>query len=188
MGTSHSNNIAVSASHGHDLYINSYSQEYKPFLAEAAELLRRAGDLTTSPRFDDSLNCVNGSLLEIDNYQSLRFHRTHSHSCLCSLKRLLHSKAEAFLSNDYYDSDIAWMELVSVLLKIICSPLFGSMLPLGPIWLLMRLYFSVIILPHVILIKFMFPNKKNAYTNIFLQSILLTHDSCCHFMLLYSLI
>ncbi|RYR11446.1 hypothetical protein Ahy_B04g068967 [Arachis hypogaea] len=29
-----------------------------------------------------------------------------------SLKRLLHSKADAFLSNDYYDSDIAWMELV----------------------------------------------------------------------------
>lgn len=30
-----------------------------------------------------------------------------------SLKRLLHSKADAFLSNDYYESDIAWMELVS---------------------------------------------------------------------------
>ncbi|KAI9070834.1 hypothetical protein K1719_047211, partial [Acacia pycnantha] len=28
-----------------------------------------------------------------------------------SLKRFLHSKADAFLSNDYYDSDIAWMEL-----------------------------------------------------------------------------
>ncbi|KAE8725075.1 Nudix hydrolase 3 [Hibiscus syriacus] len=32
-----------------------------------------------------------------------------------SLKRLLHSKADAFLSNDYYDSDIAWMELDSML-------------------------------------------------------------------------
>lgn len=31
----------------------------------------------------------------------------------CSLKKLLHSKADAFLSNEYYDSDIAWMELVS---------------------------------------------------------------------------
>ncbi|XVF86297.1 hypothetical protein PTKIN_Ptkin18bG0028700 [Pterospermum kingtungense] len=29
-----------------------------------------------------------------------------------SLKRLHHCKADAFLSNDYYDSDIAWMELV----------------------------------------------------------------------------
>ncbi|XP_050218196.1 nudix hydrolase 3-like isoform X2 [Mercurialis annua] len=31
-----------------------------------------------------------------------------------SLKRLLHSKANAFLSNDYYESDIAWMELVQL--------------------------------------------------------------------------
>lgn len=32
-----------------------------------------------------------------------------------SLKRLLHAKADAFLSNDYYVSDIAWMELDSKL-------------------------------------------------------------------------
>ncbi|KNA10354.1 hypothetical protein SOVF_145120 [Spinacia oleracea] len=32
-----------------------------------------------------------------------------------SLKKLLHTKANAFLSNDYYDSDIAWMELDSKL-------------------------------------------------------------------------
>ncbi|KAM2079420.1 hypothetical protein ACFX1R_026932 [Malus domestica] len=32
-----------------------------------------------------------------------------------SLKRFFHSKADAFLSNDYYDSDIAWMELNSKL-------------------------------------------------------------------------
>ncbi|KAF8103425.1 hypothetical protein N665_0188s0361 [Sinapis alba] len=32
-----------------------------------------------------------------------------------SLKKLLHSKAEAFLSNDYYESDIAWMDLDSKL-------------------------------------------------------------------------
>lgn len=34
---------------------------------------------------------------------------------LWSLKKLLQTKADAFLSNDYYDSDIAWMELVSML-------------------------------------------------------------------------
>jgi hypothetical protein len=32
-----------------------------------------------------------------------------------SLKKLLHSKAEAFLSNEYYESDIAWMDLVTLL-------------------------------------------------------------------------
>ncbi|GFZ17269.1 nudix hydrolase homolog 3 [Actinidia rufa] len=66
---------------GHDLYTVPYSQEYKYFLGKAAELLHKAGDLTSSP----------------------------------SLNRLLHSKADAFLSNDYYDSDIAWMELDSKL-------------------------------------------------------------------------
>ncbi|CAL1399937.1 unnamed protein product [Linum trigynum] len=30
-----------------------------------------------------------------------------------SLKKLLHTKADAFLSNDYYESDIAWMDLDS---------------------------------------------------------------------------
>ncbi|XP_076944375.1 nudix hydrolase 3-like [Bidens hawaiensis] len=64
-----------------DLYIIPYSKEYSLNLAKAAELLHKAGDLTSSP----------------------------------SLKRLLHSKADAFLSNDYYDSDIAWMELDSKL-------------------------------------------------------------------------
>ncbi|KAM0070419.1 putative isopentenyl-diphosphate Delta-isomerase [Helianthus debilis subsp. tardiflorus] len=71
---SHSNNSS-------DLYIIPFSKEYSLFLAKAAELLHKAGDLTSSP----------------------------------SLKRLLHSKADAFLSNDYYDSDIAWMELDSKL-------------------------------------------------------------------------
>ncbi|PWA98930.1 NUDIX hydrolase domain-like protein [Artemisia annua] len=73
---SHSNNRATSAS---DLYSIPYSQEYSLYLAKAAELLHKAGNLTSSP----------------------------------SLKRLLHSKADAFLSNDYYESDIAWMELDS---------------------------------------------------------------------------
>ncbi|KAJ9556365.1 hypothetical protein OSB04_010979 [Centaurea solstitialis] len=71
-----SNKVAGSAS---DLYSVPYSQEYSSFLAKAAELLHKAGDLASSP----------------------------------SLKRLLHSKADAFLSNDYYESDIAWIELDS---------------------------------------------------------------------------
>nr|KAJ0185027.1 hypothetical protein LSAT_V11C900474250 [Lactuca sativa] len=79
---SYSSNITVSSNPTtSDLYIIPFSQEYFSFLAKAAELLHKAGDLTTSP----------------------------------SLKRLLHSKVDAFLSNNYYDSDIAWMELDSKL-------------------------------------------------------------------------
>ncbi|XP_062112889.1 nudix hydrolase 3 [Humulus lupulus] len=65
--------------YAHDLYTVPFSQEYSSFLRKAAELLHKAGDLSSSP----------------------------------SLKRFLHSRADAFLSNDYYDSDIAWMELDS---------------------------------------------------------------------------
>ncbi|CAN1190783.1 Nudix hydrolase 3 [Linum perenne] len=64
-----------------DLYAIPYSTEYKAFLTNASDLLRKAGDLASLP----------------------------------SLKRFLHSKADAFLSNDYYESDIAWMELDSKL-------------------------------------------------------------------------
>lgn len=64
-----------------DLYIVPFSKEYNYFLTKAAELLHKAGDLTSST----------------------------------SLKRFLHSRADAFLSNDYYDSDIAWMQLDSML-------------------------------------------------------------------------
>ncbi|KAG9141797.1 hypothetical protein Leryth_023317 [Lithospermum erythrorhizon] len=65
----------------HGLSTVPYSEEYRIFLEEAANLLHKAGDVTGSS----------------------------------SLKRLLHSKADALLSNDYYDSDIAWMELDSKL-------------------------------------------------------------------------
>ncbi|KAI3982198.1 hypothetical protein MKX01_019104 [Papaver californicum] len=78
--TTHGSSNQVSAS-SYDLHIVPFCQEYNPFLMKAAELLRKAGDLT---------DCT-------------------------SLKRLLKTKADAFLSNDYYDSDIAWTELDSKL-------------------------------------------------------------------------
>ncbi|KAJ8617286.1 hypothetical protein MRB53_013472 [Persea americana] len=78
-GTDHV--VTTNSSNQHDLYMVPFSQEYRPFLTKAAELLQKAGELSDSP----------------------------------SLKRLLKTKAEAFLSNDYYDSDIAWMELDSKL-------------------------------------------------------------------------
>jgi len=54
-----------------------YSVAYRNTLLEAADHLREAATLVTSP----------------------------------TLKRYLETRADAFLSNDYYDSDIAWMEL-----------------------------------------------------------------------------
>ncbi|KAK6129885.1 hypothetical protein DH2020_036356 [Rehmannia glutinosa] len=46
---------------------------------------------------------------------SVLLHKAGDLTSSSSLKKLLHSKADAFLSNEYYDSDIAWMELDSKL-------------------------------------------------------------------------
>ncbi|AKJ07120.1 peptidase M49-like protein [Archangium gephyra] len=54
-----------------------YSVEYQGELAQAAQLLREAAELTTQP----------------------------------TLKAFLVKRAEGFLSNDYYPSEVAWMEL-----------------------------------------------------------------------------
>ena len=54
-----------------------YSVEYQGELAQAANLLRQAAQLTNEP----------------------------------TLKKFLTARADAFLSNDYYASDVAWMEL-----------------------------------------------------------------------------
>jgi hypothetical protein len=59
------------------LYEVPYSEEYKPDLQAAAQLLREAAALTEN----------------------------------ASLKRFLTARADAFLSNDYYESDMAWMDL-----------------------------------------------------------------------------
>lgn len=95
-----------STNDGDNLCIIPYSVEYKSFLTEAANLLHKAGDLTSSPR------CY---LFTPVNNQGKYWMNLITHSIyLCSLKRLLHGKATSFLSNDYYDSDLAWMELVSM--------------------------------------------------------------------------
>jgi hypothetical protein len=56
-----------------------YSQEYRPLLTRAANLLQTAAQAATQP----------------------------------TLRNFLEKRANAFLSNDYYDSDVAWMDLDS---------------------------------------------------------------------------
>lgn len=56
-GNSVSHNIMVSTDNADDLCIIPYSVEYKPFLAKAANLLHKAGDLTSSPRSDTFRPC-----------------------------------------------------------------------------------------------------------------------------------
>lgn len=98
-----------------DLYSIPYSEIYRPFLKKASEFLQKAGDLVSSPRYifqtvsyPYHIKCIH----PFDWLSILKYSPTMlSHS----LKKLLHSKAEAFLSNEYYESDIAWMDLVTLL-------------------------------------------------------------------------
>lgn len=52
LDTSQFSDTPVNSTLAHDLYIVPYSQEYKPFLEKAAELLHKAGDMTSSPRYN----------------------------------------------------------------------------------------------------------------------------------------
>uniref|UniRef100_A0A803QMX5 Nudix hydrolase domain-containing protein n=1 Tax=Cannabis sativa TaxID=3483 RepID=A0A803QMX5_CANSA len=72
----------------HDLYTVPHDLYTVPFAQEYSSFLRKAAEL---------------------------LHKAGDLSSSPSLKRFLHSRADAFLSNDYYDSDIAWMELDSKL-------------------------------------------------------------------------
>lgn len=49
--SSNCRNTSVSSTLPHDLYVVPYSQEYETFLVKAAELLRKAGDMTDTPRY-----------------------------------------------------------------------------------------------------------------------------------------
>lgn len=103
------------ASSAHDLYIIPFSKEYNSFLTKAAELLHKAGDLSSSPRY---VACVNFVADSLHMHHFVFFLVTILYSLFpftCRLKKFLHSRANSFLSNDYYDSDIAWMMLVSTL-------------------------------------------------------------------------
>ncbi|RDX67268.1 Nudix hydrolase 3, partial [Mucuna pruriens] len=76
-----------------------------------------ASDFHNKPSYDHDLYIVPYSL----EYKTLLakaadlLHKAAEITNSPSLKRLLHCKADAFLSNDYYESDIAWMELDSKL-------------------------------------------------------------------------
>lgn len=84
-------------------------------------------DCSLSGRVVDATNHSVGSIYDLysvpysEEYNSYLtraaelLHKAGDMASSPSLKRLLHSKADAFLSNNYYDSDIAWIELDSEL-------------------------------------------------------------------------
>lgn len=108
-----------------ELWINSLSKEERQDAMGFFNVIKRCDRVNLDAQIDGinadlsihDLYCVPFSQ-EYRSYlmkASEMLHKAGELTSYPSLKRLLHSKADAFLSNDYYDSDIAWMELDSKL-------------------------------------------------------------------------
>lgn len=78
-----------------------YSVEYKDFLERAATLLREAADLLTDPDTQDKLS------LGVD---------------YTTLATFLRSRADAFASNDYFQSDMDWMDVKDNVIDVTIGP------------------------------------------------------------------
>ncbi|XP_010532066.1 PREDICTED: nudix hydrolase 3-like isoform X2 [Tarenaya hassleriana] len=98
-------------------WLNSLEEEQKHDVTGFFSVIRRQGEAN---RLSDS----NSGLYSTPYSEIYRpflvkaselLHKAGDLSSSPSLKKLLHSKADAFLSNDYYESDIAWMDLDSKL-------------------------------------------------------------------------
>lgn len=93
----------------------------------------------------------------------------------CSLKNLLRTRANAFLSNDYYESNIAWMELVSIL--FLFSPFLCSYMN-TPLVLILLLYvkFCLLLLCLLHSIRYIFVCTQSNYIDIDHQYLLAFKD------------
>jgi hypothetical protein len=78
-----------------------YNVEYNTFLAEAAGELRAAADILTDP-------ANTGSFSDGVDYATLAVY--------------LRSRADAFLSNDYYQSDMDWMDVKDNIIDVTIGP------------------------------------------------------------------
>ncbi|XP_010539549.1 PREDICTED: nudix hydrolase 3 [Tarenaya hassleriana] len=113
------------------LWLNSLTEEQKHDATGFFSVIRRRNeshpDSSLSAHLAGSTNEMPGSVSDLYSIPYSQIYRPfltkaaellHKAAELASspsLKKLLHSKADAFLSNDYYESDIAWMDLDSKL-------------------------------------------------------------------------
>lgn len=83
--------------------LNFFREQHKELIVQGKFVLDDNNPMYTND------SCFKHLLLCLDLYSNQLFF-----FILTSLKKLLKTKADAFLSNDYYESDLAWMELVSI--------------------------------------------------------------------------
>ncbi|CAH2067922.1 unnamed protein product [Thlaspi arvense] len=113
------------------LWLNSLTEEQKHVVTGFFSVIKRRSeanqDASLSDHIASSINKLPDSTFDLYSIPYSEIYRpflTKASELLykagdlvssASLKKLLHSKAEAFLSNEYYESDIAWMDLDSKL-------------------------------------------------------------------------
>ena len=97
-----------------ETWIKDNPQDEKAFQSEFTVIRRDDGKLTAIPYseyFKDKLTEASNLLKEAAEYSDNP-----------SLKKYLNSRADAFLSNDYYQSDMDWMDLKDHKIEIVIGP------------------------------------------------------------------
>lgn len=95
-------------------FIKLHPEKQKEFTSEFTVIRRKNGELIAIPYseyFKKELEELRELLLEAARYAEDQ-----------SLKNYLIKRAEDFIKNDYYESDIAWMDLQDPLIEIVIGP------------------------------------------------------------------
>lgn len=110
-----------------ELWKNSLPEEQKKLATGFFNVIKRESERVLDQSVSSSISECTGDAHDLyivpysEEYSSFLekiaylLHKAGDFTNSSSLKKLLHSKADALLSNEYYDSDIAWMELDSKL-------------------------------------------------------------------------
>lgn len=95
-------------------FIKSHPDKEKEFTSEFTMIRKRNGELTALPYseyFKSKLEIAASLLREASDYADNP-----------SLKKYLLTRADAFLSNDYYESDMDWMDLKDHTIEVVIGP------------------------------------------------------------------
>lgn len=95
-------------------WIKQHPDDEKDFTSEFTVIRRQNGKLVAIPYsvyYEDYLTRISNLLKEAADYADNS-----------SLKKYLNSRADAFLSNDYYQSDMDWMDLKDHNIEVVIGP------------------------------------------------------------------
>ncbi|MFC2085134.1 peptidase [Bacteroidota bacterium] len=95
-------------------YISNKPEKEESFTSEFTMIRRKNGDLTAIPHskyFEEKLTKASTLLREAADYADNQ-----------SLKKYLLTRATAFETNDYFESDLAWMDLKDHTIEIVIGP------------------------------------------------------------------